>query len=56
MPRRQNGCLRRSYKIAEKEREVKVKEERERYTQLDAEFQRIVRRDKKTFLGEMNKG
>ena len=49
MPRRQNGYLRRSYKIAKKRREVRVKEERERYTQLNAEFQRIAR-DDKTFL------
>ena len=31
-------------------REVKSKGEKERYTHLNAEFQRIVRRDKKTFL------
>ena len=34
-------------KIAEKRREVKSKGERERYTHLNAEFQRIARRDKK---------
>ena len=34
--------------IAEK-REAKGKEERERYTQMNAEFQRIARRDKKAF-------
>ena len=39
-------------KIAEKTREVKGKEERERYTQLNAESQRIVRGDKKVFLSE----
>ena len=33
-------------KIAEKRRDVKDKGERERYTQLNAEFQRITRRDK----------
>jgi len=33
--------------IAEKRREVKGKREKERYTHLDAEFQRIARRDKK---------
>ena len=32
--------------MAEKRREVKGKGERERYTQLNAELQRIVRRDK----------
>ena len=34
-------------KIAVKRREAKNKEEKERYTHLNAEFQRIVRRDKK---------
>ena len=38
--------------IAEKRREMKGKGERERYTQLNAEFQRIARRDKKAFLSE----
>ena len=33
-----------------KRREVKSKEEKERYTHLNAEFQRIARRDKKVFL------
>ena len=33
--------------IAEKRRDVKGKEENERYTHLNAEFQRIARRDKK---------
>ena len=33
--------------IAEKRREVKGKREKERYTHLNAEFQRIARRDKK---------
>ena len=36
--------------IAEKRREVKSKGEKERYTHLKAEFQRIARRDKKAFL------
>ena len=36
--------------ITEKRRETKGKGERERYTQLSAEFQRIARRDKKAFL------
>ena len=35
--------------IAEKRREVKGKREKERYTHLNAEFQRIARRDKKAF-------
>ena len=37
---------------AEKRREPKGKGERERYTQLNAEFQRTTRRDKKAFLSE----
>ena len=36
--------------IAEKRREAKSKGEKERYTHLNAEFQRIARRDKKAFL------
>ena len=36
-------------------REVKGKAEKERYTHLNAEFQRIVRRDKKTFLSNQCK-
>ena len=36
----------------EERREVKSKGEKERYTQLNAEFQRIARRDKKIFLSE----
>jgi len=36
--------------IAEKRREAKGKGEKERYTQLNSEFQRIARRDKKAFL------
>ena len=38
--------------IAEKRREVKSKGEKERYTDLNAEFQRIARRDKKAFLSD----
>ena len=41
--------------IAEKRRELKGKGERERYTNLNAEFQRIARRDKKAFLNEQCK-
>ena len=40
---------------AEKRREVKGKGEKERYTHLNAEFQRIARRDKKAFLHEQCK-
>ena len=41
--------------IAEKRREAKGKGEKERYTQLNAEFQRIARRDKKAFLSDQYK-
>ena len=38
-----------------KRREVKGKGEKERYTHLNAEFQRIARRDKKAFLSDQCK-
>ena len=38
--------------IAEKRREAKGKGEKERYTHLSAEFQRVARRDKKAFLSD----
>ena len=38
--------------IAVKRREAKSKGEKERYTRLNAEFQRIARRDKKAFLSD----
>ena len=41
--------------IAEKRREVKRKAEKERYPHLNAEFQRIARRDKKAFLSDQCK-
>ena len=41
--------------IAEKRKEAKGKGEKERYTHLNAEFQRIARRDKKAFLSEQCK-
>ena len=41
--------------IAEKRKEAKGKGEKERYTHLNAEFQRIARRDKKTFLSDQCK-
>ena len=41
--------------IAEKRKEAKGKEEKERYTHLNAEFQRIARRDKKAFLSDQSK-
>ena len=42
--------------IAEKRRDSKGKREKERYTHLNAEFQTIVRRDKKAFLSDQCKG
>ena len=42
--------------IAEKRREAKGKVEKEKYTHLNAEFQRIDRRDKKAFLSDQCKG
>ena len=50
--KRPNGCLRKASQIAEKRREVKGKGEKERYAHLNAEFQRIARRDKKAFLSD----
>ena len=41
--------------IAEKRREVKGKGEKEKYTHLNAEFQRIAKRDKKAFLSDQCK-
>ena len=42
-------------KIAEKRQDMKGKEEKERYTHLSKEFQRIARRDKKAFLSNQCK-
>ena len=41
--------------IPEKKREAKGKGEKEKYTHLNAEFQRIARRDKKAFLSDQCK-
>ena len=41
--------------MAKKRREAKGKGERGRYTQMNAEFQKIQRRDKKAFLNEQCK-
>ena len=49
---RQNGCLRRPYKSCEMKRR---KGEKERYSHLNAGFQRIARRDKKAFLSNQCK-
>ena len=42
-------------KTAEKRKDAKGKEEKARYTHLNAEFQRIARRDKKAFLSDQCK-
>ena len=44
-----------SLQIAEQRREAKGKEEKERYKHLNAEFQRIARRDKKAFFSDQCK-
>ena len=44
-----------SLQIAEKKRKAEGKGEKERYTHLNAEFQRITRRDKKAFLNDQCK-
>ena len=41
-----------AFQIAEKRREVKGRGERERYTHLNAEFQRIPRKDNKAFFNK----
>ena len=47
--------LKKIYKVRLLKREAKSKGERKRYTLLNAEFQRIARREKKTFLSEQCK-
>ena len=49
--KKQNGLSEEALQIALKRREVKSKGEKERYTHLNAEFQRIARRDK-AFLSD----
>ena len=49
--KKQNGYLKEALQIAVK-REPKTRGEKERYTHLNAEFQRIARRDKKSFLSD----
>ena len=44
-----------AWKIAEKRREVKGKGEKERHTHLNAEFQKIARKDKKAFPSDQCK-
>ena len=52
--KKQNGC-REALQIAVKRREVKSKGEKERYKHLNAEFQRIARRDKRAFFSNQCK-
>ena len=52
---KEKGLPEEALKTAEKIREVKDKGEWERYTQLNADFQRIARRNKKVFISEQCK-
>ena len=47
--------IKKALQIIEKRREAKGKGEKERYSHLNAEFQRMARRDKKAFLSEQHK-
>ena len=49
------SAIRMALQIAVKRREVKSKEAKERYTYLNAEFQRIARRDKNIFFSDQSK-
>ena len=53
--RKAKGLSEEALQIAVKRRDVKNKGEKERYTRLNAEFQRIARRDKKAFLSNQCK-
>ena len=53
--RKEKWLSAKALQIAEKRREAKGKGEKERYTHLNAEFQRIARRDKKAFLSDQCK-
>ena len=48
----QYGCLGRPLQIAVKRREGKSKREKKKYKHLNAEFQRIAKRDKNAFLSD----
>ena len=52
---KEKGLPEEALKTAEKIREVKGKGERERYTQWNADFQKIARRDLKIFISEQCK-
>ena len=49
------GVSEETLQIAEKRKEAKGKGEKERYSHLNAEFQRLARRDKKAFLSDQCK-
>ena len=51
----QTGLSKEALQIAMKRRKAKGKEEKERYTHLNEEFQRIAKRDKKAFLSDQCK-
>ena len=53
--KKEKWLSKKALKIAEKRKEAKGKGEKERYTQLNAEFQRITRKDRKVFLSEQDK-
>ena len=53
--RKAKGLSEEALQIAEKRRDAKGKGEKKRYTHLNAEFQRIARRDKKAFLSNQCK-
>ena len=53
--KKQSGSICKALQIAMKRREVKSKGAKKRYRHLNAEFQRIARRDKKAFLSDQCK-
>ena len=53
--KKQNGLFEEALQIAVKRREAKSKGEKERHKHMNAEFQRIARRDKKAFLSDQCK-
>ena len=55
MKKKQNGLSGEALQIAVKRREAKSQGEKERYKHLNAEFQRIARRDKRAFLSHQCK-
>ena len=52
--KKQNGCLRKPYKYLRKEEKLKASRKR-KYTDLNEDFQRIARRDKKAFFSDQCK-